>query len=277
MKLVGAVFQPALHHSLQEIDRAQLQLLADKWRSAATASLAVRLLRPCLKWAERRDLVQHGIADVEPPAKIGKRDRRLSKDELRNIWPHLNGAHGSVMRWLLWTGCRLNEAAEMRWCEVVEDNWTIPAARAKSGRQRTVPLPHQALEYLRQRQLTAQGDSNAPDPDALVFPSKRGGVLSNWDRETKRIQRNSGTGEWHRHDLRRTVATMLGDLGFDPHVIGVVLGHAHVAEGATAIYARSRYHREHRQALQAMADEIELLVGAESGRLRIPASYAPAA
>jgi integrase len=77
-----------------------------------------------------------------------------------------------------------------------------------------------------------------PDPGALVFPSARGGLLSNWDRVTKALHEASGTSGWHRHDLRRTVATMLGDLGFVPHVISVVLGHAHVAEGATELSRR---------------------------------------
>ena len=53
---------------------------------------------------------------------------------------------------------------------------------------------------------------------------------------------------------------MLGDLGFPPHVIGAVLGHANIAEGATAIYARSRYLPEHREALQALANEIDRIV-----------------
>ena len=63
------------------------------------------------------------------------------------------------------------------------------------------------------------------------------------------------------HDLqRRRVATILGDLGVAPHVVSVVLGHAHIAEGATAVYARSRYQTEHREALQVMAHEIERIV-----------------
>jgi integrase len=149
----------------------------------------VRLLRPCLKWAKKRGLVGEGdaVADIEPPCSVGKRDRVLSKDELRKIWPHLTGAHGDVMRWLLWTGCRLNEAARMRWGEIADDDWTIPGAHAKNGVKRTVPLPRQALQYLRLRRSTHQGDT--PDPNTLVFPSRRGGVLSNWDRETKRIQK----------------------------------------------------------------------------------------
>ena len=102
--------------------------------------------------------------------------------------------------------------------------------------------------------------AGALEPDALVSPSNGGGLLNNWDRETKRLHRLSGTLGWHRHDLRRAVATLLGDLGFAPHVVSVVLGHAHIAEGATAVYARSRYQREHREALQALADEIDRLV-----------------
>ena len=36
----------------------------------------------------------------------------------------------------------------------------------------------------------------------------------------------TSTSGWHRHDIRRTVATDLGDMGVAPHVIEVVLGHA---------------------------------------------------
>ena len=65
---------------------------------------------------------------------------------------------------------------------------------------------------------------------------------------------------------------MLGDLGFAPHVVSVVLGHAHVAEGATAVYARSRYQREHQEALQALADKIERITQGGSNIVRLAAS-----
>jgi hypothetical protein len=50
--------------------------------------------------------------------------------------------------------------------------------------------------------------------------------------------------------------------------VSVVLGHAHIAEGATAVYARSRYHREHREALQALANEIDRIVIGDSTAAR---------
>jgi integrase len=232
----------------------------------ARASLAIRVLRPCLKWAERRGLVRAGVANLEQPGKSGKRERVVTTDELSAVWPHLQGAHGNVIKWLLWTGCRLNEAVGMTWGEVNDDLWTIPAARSKNGRSRAVPLPRQALDL-----LGATRGGALPEPDALIFPSKGDGKLSNWDRETKRLHQLSGTSTWHRHDLRRAVATLLGDLGFAPHVLSVVLGHAHIADGATAVYARSRYQREHRKALQALADEIDRLVKSGDNVVRLVA------
>ena len=93
--------------------------------------------------------------------------------------------------------------------------------------------------------------------------------MSNWDRETKKLHAASGTSGWHRHDLRRTAATMLGDLGVAPHVVSVVLGHTHIADGATAVYARSRYQQEHQEALQMLADEIDRVVTGRGNVVRL--------
>ena len=257
VRLLQTVFADVIDKPALDIERSELQLIADNWQSASTASLAVRVLRPCLRRSEKRGLVRSEVADLEQPGKVARRERVLTEDELRAIWPHLRGSHGDVIKWLLWTGCRLNEAAGLTWGEIQGDLWTLPASRTKNGRQHTIPLPRQAVKLL-------EGIGRG-EPDALVFPSRRGGTLSNWDRETKRLNALSGTSAWHRHDLRRTVATMLGDLGCAPHVVSVVLGHAHVAEGATAVYARSRYRSEHREALQALADRLEERLSADPG------------
>jgi integrase len=262
-RLLLTVFQKALVRPTLDLDGAELQLIADTWQSAATASLAVRLLRPCLKWAERRKLARSGISALEQPAKVRTRDRVLSRVELKAIWPHLTGPHGEVLKWLLWTGCRLNEAAGMRWQEIVAANWNIPGTRTKNNRSRTVPLPQQAIALLKAiESRDAERHSQASEGSAgdLVFCARGTAPLSNWDRHTKRVQRASNTSGWHRHDLRRTVATLLGDLGFAPHVVSIVLGHAHTAHGATAIYARSKYEREHREALDALGGEIDRIL-----------------
>ena len=256
-QLLQTVFARVLDKPMHDLDDTELQLIVDDWQSASTGSLAVRLIRPCLKWAGKRGYARPKLGILEQPRTVAKRERVLTSDELKSIWPHLNGVRGNVIKWLLWTGCRLGEAAALPWAEIDGDKWTLPATRTKSGRQRVIPLSHQAMDLL--------ATLGSPQRDGLIFASAGGRALSNWDKSTKKLHALTGTTGWHRHDLRRTVATMLGDLGFPPHVISAVLGHAHIAEGATAIYARSRYLPEHHEALQALADEIDrIVIGADN-------------
>lgn len=170
-----------------------------------------------------------------------------------------------MLRWLFWTGCRLNEACGTRWRDVslAAGLWTIP--QTKQGREHVVPLPGPALALLRTLlPVDGAGQVIHPDPAALVFTSKRGGALVNWDRATKAVHDASGTGGWHRHDIRRSVASLMGDLGIAPHVIEVCLGHAlrsssngsSLSKVAT-VYNRSRYHQEHAAALDQLAGELD--------------------
>jgi len=62
------------------------------------------------------------------------------------------------------------------------------------------------------------------------------------------------------HDLRRTVATRMADIGVLPHVIEAVLNHisGHKA-GVAGVYNRSQYGPEKRQALDLWAAHVEAL------------------
>jgi integrase len=67
-----------------------------------------------------------------------------------------------------------------------------------------------------------------------------------------------GVAEWRLHDLRRTCATGMAELGILPHIIEAVLNHVsgHRA-GVAGIYNRARYSDEMRSALQKWADHID--------------------
>jgi integrase len=64
------------------------------------------------------------------------------------------------------------------------------------------------------------------------------------------------------HDLRRTVATRIADLGIEPHVIEEILGHVgwHRA-GVAGTYNRASYDRAKRAALSLWADHLMEIVG----------------
>lgn len=61
------------------------------------------------------------------------------------------------------------------------------------------------------------------------------------------------------HALRRTAATIAGDLGAPPHVIAAMLGHSNIGGQLIAGYNKSRYGEEHAAIMQKIADQIEEL------------------
>jgi len=70
------------------------------------------------------------------------------------------------------------------------------------------------------------------------------------------------------HDIRRTVATRMADIGVLPHIIEAVLNHysGHKA-GVAGVYNRSAYERDVRNALAMWEDRIRTLV--EGGEQKI--------
>jgi hypothetical protein len=75
---------------------------------------------------------------------------------------------------------------------------------------------------------------------------------------------------WRFHDLRRSVATGMADIGIAPHIIEAALNHisGHKA-GVAGIYNRSSYEREVRNALAQWADHVRTLV--EGGERKVVA------
>ena len=91
----------------------------------------------------------------------------------------------------------------------------------------------------------------------LIFATSAGTSLGNWDRETKALQEASGTEGWTRHDLRRTGATMLGEMGELPDIIEAALNHVSIRSPLAATYNRSRYRPQVAAALQRLADALD--------------------
>jgi hypothetical protein len=93
-------------------------------------------------------------------------------------------------------------------------------------------------------------------------------VLGQWDHATRQIMVASGTSGWHRHDLRRTGATLLGELGVEPHVIEAALNHQHIGSPLASLYNRARYRTQVADALQRLADVLDSI--AEGAAVVVP-------
>ena len=116
-------------------------------------------------------------------------------------------------------------------------------------------------EVSRRKLAGITADIKGDDP---VFVGERGGKLQNWDRWLKSVARETGVSGWSAHTLRRTAATLAADLGAEPHIISVLFGHKNVGGQLTATYSKSRYRREHAEALQRLADHVEAIEGGTS-------------
>jgi integrase len=81
-----------------------------------------------------------------------------------------------------------------------------------------------------------------------------------WSTGKAALDQRAGIAEWTLHDLRRTCATRLADLGVQPHVIEQILNHVsgHKA-GPAGIYNRSSYANEVRAALALWSDHVGAL------------------
>jgi len=156
----------------------------------------------------------------------------------------------------LLTGQRRTEVGGMRWGEIDRNKatWTIPAGRAKNGRQHVMPLAPLALEII----------ANTPrfvGRDYLFGPRAIG--FTSWNRPKQLLDAKLGdrVEAWTLHDLRRTFCTRLADLGVLPHVIEAAVNHysGHRA-GVAGVYNRSSYEKEVRAAMATWADHVSALV-----------------
>lgn len=248
------VFASLMDERAGPITLHQLQKEADKYKAKSSAGAAVRYIKPILKWAAKRGYVQKGVAvELEQPQRPQKRSRVLSDDELRAVLPNLGTTgHDGAARMMLLTACRREEVCAMRFEDIIEDVWHVPGDIRKNGDGHRVPLSQQA-----QRIVGAQGRTSG-----MVFVGDKGGRLQNWNRWQKAIYEKTGTEGWHRHDLRRTAATLLGKNGVPPFVVEMVLGHKDAHTELASIYNQSRYDKEVEDALILLGD---LLQGIERG------------
>jgi integrase len=255
-KRVDLVFKALLTRPAADVRASDLQLAADTYPFPKSASFAVRVIRPALKWGSGpgRQYVSPDLALISPPLPVKARTRVLDRDELAVLLPHLRSSttpHAAALRFMLLTLVRRGEVETAKWGDVnlIERTWTIP--ETKNGQPHVVPLSRQAAELLRER-MPAD-----PKPDLLVFPARSGAPLSNWDGVTKAIHAKTGTGNWHRHDLRRTGATMLGEMGELPDIVEAALNHVSIRSPLAATYNRSRYRPQVAAALQRLANALD--------------------
>jgi integrase len=185
------------------------------------------------------------------------RDRVLSGAELKTIWGAcLDDDYAAVLKLLILTGQRANEIALLRCEEIADNQIELPGERTKNGRAHIVPLSKPANSILADFRK---------DDRTFVFGRDDTG-FQGWSKAKEQIDaRIAEAGKplehWTVHDLRRTVATHMAELGIQPHIVEAVLNHVSGHKGGVAgIYNRATYDKEKREALNFWAEHVSALV-----------------
>jgi len=250
-------FKPLHRLAIGKIDRAtisvELRAIANK-SGPVQADRARSTLSAMFGWC-----VGEGILEANPvfgtnkQSKAKSRERILTDDELVAVWIAAPASDfGRIVKLLMLTGQRREEIAALQRSEIGDGVLALPAARTKNSRAHDVPLSPQALTVL--------GDQPERVGREHVFGEGEGG-FSGFSSAKDRLDKASGVTDWTLHDLRRTMATRMGDLGVQPHVIEAILNHVsgHKA-GVAGVYNRSTYATEKRAALDLWGAHVQTLL-----------------
>ena len=260
--LRGDYFKPLLGMPADSITRrdvAERVLAITRENGHQAASNARGALSALFTWGMANGLVQaNPVAGTARPKTPPPRDRVLSDAELAAIWRAAGDDNfGRIVRLLMLSAQRRTEVGGICWSEINFDQgtWTIPALRSKNHRAHTLPLPPLALDII-------AGVKRVVGRNTL-FGDRADSGLTGWARPKAALDDRLGdqVGPWRLHDLRRSAATRMCDLGVAPHVVEQILNHqsGHRA-GIVGVYNRSSYEREVRAALALWNDHIRALV-----------------
>jgi integrase len=228
------------------------------------ANRSLEIVRKLFNWAVARDLLgANPCYRVPKPSSENRSDRVLSEEEIRTFWLALTAEApltAATFKLRLLTAQRGAEVLAMRWDQISNGWWTIPAEIVKNGLAHRVPLSAPAFSLLEEVRPLGRGSE-------WVFPGTDGeGHRVAIHKAHSRIRLRSGI-SFVPHDLRRTAASHMTSMGISRLVVSKVLNH--VESGITAVYDRHSYDAEKRAALDAWGRRIEEML---SGEAAVPAN-----
>jgi integrase len=207
---------------LDRISRKDIaaRLLAVSRASGAPTAIAFRsALSSLFVWAMQMGLMEHNpVVNSFKPLTPGSRDRVLTDPELVAIWNALeDDNYAKVIKLLVCTGCRRAEVGGMKWTEFSDDmsTWSLPKKRAKNTKEHKLPVTPLMAEIIE--------SISRRDGFDLLFGRKHG--FTGWSIGKRALDEKLGLKPWTHHDIRRSVATGLANIGVQPHVVEQILNH----------------------------------------------------
>jgi len=220
--------------SRHEVQRWLNELL-ESGLAPSTCSHHGKLLRQALNLAVSWQLLDSNpIAGIKLFSVDNRVENIMTPDQLQHLVTTLDAVGdrrkvaAQVIKFLLFTGARVNEALNARWKDVdrTHRTWTVLATNSKSTRRRSIPINNAAMAVL--DGLDSEGSS------PWLFTSVRGDgnqrlttINKPWTAIRLSILKTDPTFPPVRlHDLRHGFASMLVNSGRTLFEVQQILGHS---------------------------------------------------
>ncbi len=266
----------------KDIKRRDIKKLTDDIannRGKVMANRVFSFIRTMFNYGMAAEIIEFSpcIGLSKPGGEEIKKSRYLKDEEITDFWKGLdesliNPAVIKALKIILLTGQRPSEVCGMHSDEINGHWWTIPGQRTKNGRDHSVYLTDLALEIIGDRKgakfisattnktITRHQLSQAIHRKFAPLPKdvdKIKHIPTNPESRTR--PRRWNFEKFTPHDLRRTCATHLVDLGFPQLLVGHILNHTD--QSVTAIYNQYSYDKEKQQAMEIWTEKIIKIVG----------------
>jgi integrase len=255
------------------VTRSELVRMLDKIEDGHGPVMADQVLayvRRIMNWhAARSDdfrsPIVRGMSRTKPRELA--RERILDDDELRAVWKRAEafpGPFGYMVRFILLTAARRNEAAHMADTELSNGDWVIPGVRYKNKLDHVIPLSQAARELLAQ----------VPRIKGVKYIFTTGSTaIGGFSKFKEDFDEECSAAGWTIHDLRRTARSLMSRAGLDADIAERCLGH--VIPGVRGIYDRHAYYDEKKRAFEMLATQINRILNPQDNvipmRTEIPA------
>ena len=214
-----------------------------------------------------------GVKRSQIGGKPVERDRVLSAPEIVELSEKLPTAKLQQTTicaiWImLATGCRVGELTQTRWTEVNFEGqeWVIPPSKTKNGKEHRIFIsPFTADQFKRLNALTsAYSEWCFPARDPANHANLKSISKQIKDRtRTEVLKKRSnaagtlllGGGAWTPHDLRRTAATTMAELGIVSDIIKRCLNQSD-DDKLKRIYQRYEFTEEKRNAWMLLGEHL---------------------
>ena len=276
--------------AMEDVRRSHLMSSLDTIIARGANRLANRMLtdlKQFVKWCQVREYVS-----VDPLLTVvkrdvggadGERERTLSNDEICALPNALESANllettKHALMLILATNARVGEIIKARKQDINLElkTWRIPLENSKNGDSHVVFLSDLALRHMRtliglsdSKEWMLPGLRREDEPETHVGlksitkqVSDRQLVFYERKAHAKRAANENslvlGDEKWTPHDLRRTAATLMQELGVLPAVIDKCMNHRE-QNRMKRIYQRYQYTAEKREAWRLLGVRLEQL------------------